>query len=93
MASTKAYVGAEKIAPAWRTPRRLPVSRIAIAARPSGTACWATPGTAEVIAATPAEIDTATVRTYSVISAPATIRAGSSPRFLAATMYDPPPCG
>ena len=37
-ASTNAYVGAEKIAPASRTPRRLPASRIAIAARPRGTA-------------------------------------------------------
>jgi hypothetical protein len=34
----------------------LPIGRIAIAARPSGTASWDRPGTAEVIAATPAEI-------------------------------------
>ena len=37
MPSTNAYVGAEKSAPASRTPRRLPISRIAIAASPSAT--------------------------------------------------------
>lgn len=62
MASTKAYVGAENIAPAWRTPRRLPANRIAIAASPIGTLACVSPGMAEVTAATPDEIETATVR-------------------------------
>lgn len=63
MPSTNAYVGAEKSAPASRTPRRLPASRIAIADNPSATLASLRAGMAEVIAATPAEIDTATVRT------------------------------
>ena len=63
MPSTNAYVGAEKSAPASRTPRRLPASRIAIADSPNATLASPRPGMAEVIAATPAEIDTATVRT------------------------------
>jgi hypothetical protein len=53
MASTNAYVGAEKNAPAWRTPRGLPASRIAIAASPIGTLACVSPGMAKVIAATP----------------------------------------
>lgn len=57
----KAYVGAAKSAPAWRTPRRLPASSKAITPMPAGTAAGVRDGMADVTAATPEETDTATV--------------------------------
>jgi hypothetical protein len=58
-----AYVGTAKSAPAWRTPRRFPASSRPMTATPIGTVSGASAGTADVIAATPAAIDTATVST------------------------------
>ena len=62
-ATMKMYVGAANRLPATRTPRRLPASRTAIASRPSGTVSGTSPGSAEVIALTPAATDTDTVST------------------------------
>ena len=49
--------------PASRTPRRFATSNSAITASPITTVSSYSPGSAEVIAATPAEIETATVST------------------------------
>ncbi len=57
------YVGAMKIVPDSRMPRRLPTVSSAMAATPIGTRYSHRAGTIEVIAATPAEIETATVTT------------------------------
>src|SRR5580704_11580825 len=62
IAITNRYVGPANIEPAALTPRRLPTTRITITARPIGTVALASEGIAEVTAATPAAIDTVTVR-------------------------------
>ena len=58
-----AYVGTANRAPAWRTPRRLPASRITITPTPIHTVASCIGGNAEVMAATPEAIETATVMT------------------------------
>ena len=63
MARMKAYVGAANNAPACRTPRTLAISRITIIATPMGTTAKCNDGMAEVTAARPDEIETATVST------------------------------
>ena len=62
IAITNRYVGPANAEPAARTPRRLPATRIAITVTPIGTVALASDGMAEVTAATPAAIDTVTVR-------------------------------
>jgi hypothetical protein len=64
----------------------LAVNRTAIIATPIGTTAECNPGIAEVTAARPDEIETATVSTYSVISPAAAISPGTRPRFVVATM-------
>ena len=55
-------MGAANTVAAWRTPRRLPARSTAIVPAPIGTAAGARAGTAEVTAASPDAMDTATVR-------------------------------
>ena len=57
----KKYVGTEKIAPDSRMPRRLPKAMTAIATSPNATRWASRLGNADVIASTPAAMDTATV--------------------------------
>ena len=57
------YVGAAKSTPASRMPRRLPSVMRAISASAKTTRFSWRAGTNEEIAATPAALDTATVRT------------------------------
>ena len=63
IAAMKAYVGTANIAPAWRTPRRFPASRITLTPTPIHTVAGCIDGYAEVMAATPEAIETATVMT------------------------------
>jgi hypothetical protein len=93
IATMNAYVGAANSAPAWRTPRTLAASRNAISATPIGTTADRSDGIAEVTAASPEEIETATVSTQSVIRPAAATSPGIRPRFALATMYEPPPWG
>ena len=57
------YVGTEKTAPDSLTPRRLPTARMAMKNRQIGTVHGRSAGNADVIAAVPDAIDTATVST------------------------------
>ena len=57
-----AYVGRVNAAPDSRTPRRFTVASSKIDSEQMSTVCGASDGYADVIAATPPEIDTATVR-------------------------------
>ena len=59
----KRYVGAAKIRPDSLTPRRLPIAISAMKNRHIGTRSSCNAGTAAMIADTPAETETATVRT------------------------------
>ncbi len=63
IAAMKAYVGTANTASAWRIPRRFPASRITITPTPIHTIAGCTGGYAEVMAATPEAIETATVMT------------------------------
>jgi hypothetical protein len=58
----KKYVGTAKIRPDSRMPRRFPTIRMKTNARVSSTRLTCQSGKAEVIAATPAAMLTATVR-------------------------------
>ena len=58
----KAYVGKLNAMPDSRTPRRLTTVSTTIDTTQSSTVCCSSDGYAEVIAATPDEMDTATVR-------------------------------
>jgi hypothetical protein len=62
MAVRNRKVGRAKSLPAWRTPRRLPASRIAITSTLRSTVAGRRPGSADVTDATPADTDTETVR-------------------------------
>ncbi len=58
-----AYVGAANTTPAWRTPRRFTASSTTITAAPIQVVAGVRDGSAEVMAATPEAIETATVMT------------------------------
>jgi len=60
---TYTYVGMAKIIPASRMPRRFPMASRAMNASPSGTRMSCSAGANDVMAATPAAVETATVRT------------------------------
>ena len=57
-----AYVGTENAAPDSRTPRRFTVASSRIDSEQISTVCGASVEYADVIAATPLEMETATVR-------------------------------
>src|SRR5438309_8595299 len=63
MAAMKKYVGAAKMEPDSRMPRRFPIVMTAIAAIQSTTLCWFRFGKALVKYETPLATDTATVNT------------------------------
>jgi hypothetical protein len=58
-----AYVGAANTTPACRTPRRFTASNTTMTATPITVVCGCKDGSAEVMAATPEAIETATVMT------------------------------
>jgi hypothetical protein len=60
---TKPYVGTAKNRPDSFTPRRFIAVRKATSSSASATRCSASPVKAEMMLSTPAETDTATVRT------------------------------
>ena len=63
IAAMNAYVGAANRAPACRTPRRFPASRTMITPTPIQVVAGWRDGNAEVMAATPEAMETATVMT------------------------------
>ena len=78
--SAKTYVGTANARPDSCVPRGFTAVSRPTKARLNETAWAARPGTAEVIAATPATTDTETVSTWSTRSADAATRLARSPR-------------
>jgi hypothetical protein len=62
MITMNAYVGTENAAPDSRTPRKFTVASKMMERLHSNTVCDVSAGYADVMAATPLEIETATVR-------------------------------